>query len=297
MIRKLTHVTVLVKDQDEALKWYTEVLDFEKRDDSKIGEMRWLTVAPKKSEVEIVLQKPVAAVHGGEKGVNTLLGRVGQGTWWALEVDDCYETFDELKAKDVKFMEDEPQQMPWGISATFFDLYGNPFNIIELTQFQSVNKEEFQVKTLPEKHVASIRLKTAPDKLSLTFAEIFPEVLSHLQAEGVKPSGPPFGRYHSYGEEVDLEAGMPVHKPIEPKGRVKASTLPESQVATAWHIGDFDKLEQSYHTLEKWIKSEGYSPSKGPWEVYWTDPRQEPDQSNWRTEIIWPIADVDASHE
>ena len=291
MIRRLTHVTVIVKDQEEALKWYTEILGFEKRDDSKIGEMRWLTVAPKNSKLEIVLQKPVSAIHGGEEGVKTLLSRVGQGTWWVLEVDDCHEVFDELKVKGVKFIEDEPQQMPWGISANFFDLYGNPFNIIELSKTESVDKEEFQIKTLPEKHVASIRMKTTPDKLSQTFEEIFPEVLSYLQSLNMKPSGPPFGRYHAYGEEIDLEAGVPVHKPIEPKERIQASTLPETQVATAWHIGDFDKLEQSYRILEKWMKSEGYTPSKGPWEVYWTDPRQEPDKSKWRTEIIWPIAD------
>ena len=294
MIKKLTHVTVIVNDQDEALKWYTETLGFEKRDDSKIGDMRWLTVAPPKGEVAIVLQKPVPAIHGGEEGVNTLLKRVGQGTWWVLQVEDCHEVFDDLKVKGVKFMEDEPQQMPWGISANFFDLYGNPFNIIELTKEESTEAEnDFQVKTLTEKHLASVRVKTTPDKLTKTFEEILPEVFNYIKSIDMKPSGPPLGRYHSYGKEIDLEAGMTIHKPIEPNGRIQASTLPAVEVATTWHIGNYDTIEQSYRKLEAWMKSEGHTPAKGPWEVYWTDPKEEPDDSKWRTEIIWPIVSSD----
>src|SRR5258708_1163458 len=47
MITRLTHVTVLVRDQDEALRFYTEKLGFEKRFDVAFGPgARWLTVAP-----------------------------------------------------------------------------------------------------------------------------------------------------------------------------------------------------------------------------------------------------------
>ena len=36
--------SVLVDDQDKALKFYTEVLGFEKKTDMQVGEFKWLTV-------------------------------------------------------------------------------------------------------------------------------------------------------------------------------------------------------------------------------------------------------------
>src|SRR5437773_6916109 len=56
MIEKLTHVPIVVSDQEKALKFYTEVLGFEKRADyQNPGSPRWLTVAPKGTDVEMIL--------------------------------------------------------------------------------------------------------------------------------------------------------------------------------------------------------------------------------------------------
>ena len=59
MITLLARVTILVNDQDEALKFYTEKLGLEKRDDNTFAPgMRWLTVMQKgQKEVEIVLME------------------------------------------------------------------------------------------------------------------------------------------------------------------------------------------------------------------------------------------------
>src|SRR2546423_13792548 len=56
MIEKLTHVPIVVSDQEKALKFYTEVLGFEKRADyQNPGNPRWLTVAPKGTDVQMIL--------------------------------------------------------------------------------------------------------------------------------------------------------------------------------------------------------------------------------------------------
>ena len=58
MITSLARVTILVKDQDEALKFYTEKLGLEKRDDNTFAPgMRWLTVAPR-GQKEVVVAFP-----------------------------------------------------------------------------------------------------------------------------------------------------------------------------------------------------------------------------------------------
>ena len=48
LVKKIGHITVLVKDQDEAARFYTEKLGFVKRQDNFLGPgMRWVTVSPK----------------------------------------------------------------------------------------------------------------------------------------------------------------------------------------------------------------------------------------------------------
>jgi len=55
---KITLSSVLVDDQEKALRFYTEVLGFEKRQDIPMGEFRWLTVASAEGAhgVELVLE-------------------------------------------------------------------------------------------------------------------------------------------------------------------------------------------------------------------------------------------------
>jgi len=66
LFHKLVFVTILVRDQEEALRYYTQVLGFEKRKDILREGSRWLTVAPPgQTEVEVVLQETGWALHGG----------------------------------------------------------------------------------------------------------------------------------------------------------------------------------------------------------------------------------------
>ena len=125
MLTKLAVVTILVRDQDEALQFYTEKLGLEKMDDMSFGEgNRWLTVTgPKQKDVQIFLQK------ADSFGIN-LMDHVGKAPTWAFNTDNCRETYRVLKERGVKFLS-EPKEQPWGIEAICEDLYGNKFSIVE----------------------------------------------------------------------------------------------------------------------------------------------------------------------
>jgi predicted enzyme related to lactoylglutathione lyase len=125
MLTKLSVVTILVRDQDEALQFYTEKLGLEKMDDVEFGqEGRWLTVcAPEQKDVQIFLQR--ADSFGAD-----LTEHVGRAPSWAFNTDNCQETYETLKARGVKFTS-EPKEQPWGIQAVFEDLYGNKFSIVQ----------------------------------------------------------------------------------------------------------------------------------------------------------------------
>ena len=125
MLTKLAVVTILVRDQDEALKFYTEKLGLEKMDDMEFrpGD-RWVTVvAPSQRDLQIFLAR------GDSFGMDSM-DMVGRTPSWAFNTDDCRKTFETLKERGVKFTQ-EPKEQPWGIEAIFEDLYGNKFAVVE----------------------------------------------------------------------------------------------------------------------------------------------------------------------
>jgi catechol 2,3-dioxygenase-like lactoylglutathione lyase family enzyme len=126
---QLTHVTVVVKDQQAALEFYTGTLGFEKRMDYALpGQPRWLTVGPKGQPIELVLWLAGAA---SDTVLPSSLKLPGNGTGMVLEVDDCRKTFADLKAKGVRFKEEKPMEAGWGFGAHFTDPDGNPFTLHE----------------------------------------------------------------------------------------------------------------------------------------------------------------------
>lgn len=133
MITKHSHSTVYVLDQDRAKAFYTEKLGFEVRDDARMGDFRWLTVAPKtQPDSCIVLMALRPNQFMDEEScemIKKLLARgvLGGGV---VETDDCRRTYEELKGKGVEFIS-EPKEMPYGIEAVFRDDSGNFFSMGE----------------------------------------------------------------------------------------------------------------------------------------------------------------------
>ena len=138
-------------------------------------------------------------------------------------------------------------------------------------------------------NVASMRQTIHRDEMTETLGRMFNGVAGVLSRQGVGPSGPRFARYHTFGESVDLEAGMPVAAPIRPEGDVLAGALPGGPTAHAIHMGPYERLEAVYQAISAWIERTGRRAGEGPWEYYTTDPTTEPDPERWRTDIHWPL--------
>ena len=111
-----------------------------------------------------------------------------------------------------------------------------------------------------------------------------------LRAQGVEPASQPFARYHSFGEVIDLEAGVIVAAPVQPAGEVKPGELPRGPAAIAVHTGSYETLGATHEAMRRWLEANpGQKPNGGPWELYVTDPATEPDPSRWMTEVIYPL--------
>jgi catechol 2,3-dioxygenase-like lactoylglutathione lyase family enzyme len=133
MIRKLSHATIWVKDQEAALAFYTEKLGFEVKTDATMGSFRWLTVAPKDQEgLELVLMQAAPSPMIDEETVALINQLIDKGAMGAgvFHTADCRATYTELKGRGVEFVS-EPQERPYGIEAVFKDNSGNWFSLTQ----------------------------------------------------------------------------------------------------------------------------------------------------------------------
>jgi effector-binding domain-containing protein len=137
---------------------------------------------------------------------------------------------------------------------------------------------------------AAVRVKCAHDAVHEQLTILLPEVMGFLSRERLAPVGPPFARFHSFGERVDLEVGIPVAEEFDGNARVEPSSLPGGDVVTGMHVGPYHGLSRTHEALADWLSVRGLAADGGPWEVFWTDPGLERDPSKWRTEIFQPVS-------
>jgi catechol 2,3-dioxygenase-like lactoylglutathione lyase family enzyme len=134
MIQKLSHTSVWVLDQDEALHFYRDLLGFEVRTDNRMdGGFRWLTVGPKgQPDLEIILMEPKESPMWSKDVADQVRKLVAAGTFGVgvFETADCRAAYEELKARGVQFLQ-PPTERFYGIEALVRDNSGNWFSLCQ----------------------------------------------------------------------------------------------------------------------------------------------------------------------
>jgi effector-binding domain-containing protein len=162
---------------------------------------------------------------------------------------------------------------------------------------QDPQANDTQIQHRQPQPVLSVRATVPVAELAAVQGEALRALWSSLQQHGVRPTGPPYVRYHTFGEtDTDMEVGIPVATGAVGQGRVAAGELPGGTLVSAWHLGAHDRLADAYARLQAWLKQHGHQPAGPGWEVYhWIDLGQEPDPaswpdpSSWRTQLVQPI--------
>jgi catechol 2,3-dioxygenase-like lactoylglutathione lyase family enzyme len=120
-------IAVVVRDYDEAINWYRDVLGFALlEDDDRGGGKRWVRMAPPgNTHFSLLLARAASptqeAAIGRQHG-----GRVG----FFLHTDDFARDHARLTAAGAHF-EESPRHEPFGTVVVFQDLYGNRWDLIE----------------------------------------------------------------------------------------------------------------------------------------------------------------------
>jgi effector-binding domain-containing protein len=150
-------------------------------------------------------------------------------------------------------------------------------------------------RTLGQQPTAVRRATLSAAEVGSWLADSYSTVAEYLQRGGVTISGPPYARYVFRGNQVDVEAGFPVSRPVSTDGGIEASALPDGTAAITTHYGPYERLEDAYKAVLGWIHDHGFEPAGAHWEVYFTNPIEEADTARWRTDVVAPYATAQRS--
>jgi len=127
MNQRIAHITLVVKDYDEAIEFYTKKLDFRLLEDTKLNEeKRWVMIAPSGSkECSILLAKAT-----NEEQSKSIGNQTGGRVFLFLFTDNFWRDYNKMIDRAINFVR-LPTEYEYGRVAVFQDLYGNLWDLIE----------------------------------------------------------------------------------------------------------------------------------------------------------------------
>ncbi len=160
----------------------------------------------------------------------------------------------------------------------------------------------YTLATHPARPYLAIRIEVPMSEIGNQCPPLIGEVMGWMGEHGIAPAGPPLFRYLAFGERETIDVGFPVAQcPAAPGGKVIADSLPAGRYAVMLHRGPYAGLHAATKQLLDTLRKDGLAPDLAPqpggqrWggfvESYLTDPRAEPDESRWLTEVSVRLAD------
>lgn len=126
MKQQLGQLSLLVKDYDEAIQYYTTILGFELLEDTQMSETkRWVRVSPPGSTCHLLVAKAADETQISQIGL-----QAGGRVFLFLYTDDFWRDYKSYTSRGVEFIR-EPSEEAYGIVSVFKDLYGNLWDLIQ----------------------------------------------------------------------------------------------------------------------------------------------------------------------
>ena len=119
-------VTLVVRDYDEAIAYFTNALGFTLLEDTRLSpEKRWVRVAPRGDGAGLLLARAASPEQ-----VSRIGSQAGGRVAFFLDTDDFARDYERMQQHGVRFLE-RPRDEPYGKVVVFEDLYGNKWDLVE----------------------------------------------------------------------------------------------------------------------------------------------------------------------
>lgn len=126
MSERIATLALVVRDYDEAIIWFRDLLGFRiEADEDRGGGKRWVVMRPDGGGVRLLLAK--ATTPGQESRIGD---QTGGRVFLFLETDDLVALRARMEANGVVF-EEATREEPYGLVAVFRDLYGNRWDLLQ----------------------------------------------------------------------------------------------------------------------------------------------------------------------
>ena len=121
--------------------------------------------------------------------------------------------------------------------------------------------------------------------------KLYAEINQYMDQQGVVSKLPPLVIYHYWSDSIiDIEAGIQMNDSLQVKSeRIKLNKIDTGNVISAIHYGTYERLPETYFSINEWMRKNQVEVIGPPWEVYITDPALESNPDKWQTEICFPI--------
>ena len=148
-----------------------------------------------------------------------------------------------------------------------------------------------EIKDQAAQPTLSIRTHAAVEQLPQVFGQTYGAIMQYLGELGEQPVGMPFAAYYNMDmENLDIEIGFPVSRPLPDRGELKSGALPAGKIATTMHFGPYDSIGPAYEALTQFVQTSGYAPSGVAYEFYFSPPETPP--AEIQTQIMFPLLPV-----
>ncbi len=124
-----------------------------------------------------------------------------------------------------------------------------------------------------------IRETTSIDRLPKVIGDSYGKLEAYMEEMGVLPSGVPFIAYHNMDmQNLEVEIGFPLKDLLPEKNELKLGSIPGGLRVFCMYRGAYDKMEETYGEMSRWIGENGFVPAGPVYEEYYNDPGFPEDQ-------------------
>ena len=141
---------------------------------------------------------------------------------------------------------------------------------------------QVQIQQVASQLTAVVRFRAATSELAILVPQACGEVWTFLRSGNFPKPGRNLALY--LDGVMNIECGVEVFQPFAGNDRVVCSSTPAGLVATAAHLGPYNRLGDAHHAVRKWCADQGHVLAGPSWEVYdhWND-----DPTKLRTDVFW----------
>ena len=121
------------------------------------------------------------------------------------------------------------------------------------------------------------------------------ELYASLASQGVEVLGPAGGIFANElftEERGEATVFIPCDLAFRPTGRLEPLVVPAAELATTTHAGSHADIDRSYGALGTYVAEHALGVEGPIREYYLVDRHDTTDESQWRTQIGWPIFDT-----